>query len=228
MDRNLGARSASRADKTVKNAGFATQFGRKDPLPLLDNYPMYDINGNSIPDRIKKVLGPVPMYNGVVNPTTFYTVKVTNGVSSIDWVADNTYTKCIWNDISGSTEGKSIFDPCPVGWKIPGKGVWENFKGTGSLNAVENSFSGTTNGWDLYMGENGASETAFYPAAGWRNLATGAINYTTYSEYWSSDATTTSIHTGHNLYMTSSFTYTSGIPSSNYKSYGMAIRCIQE
>ena len=227
MDRNLGARSASRADKLVKNAGLGAQFGRKDPIPLVENYPMYDIRGNSIAECIKKVVGPVHIYDAVINPTTFYAVPVT-GSSSVEWVANNNYYNCIWNDISGSTEGKSFFDPCPVGWKIPSMNVWENFKGDTKLNAVEGSWSGSTNGWELYLGENGSSETTFYPATGWRNLTDGNMNATNYTEYWSSDPTTTSKHTAHNLYLSTGITYTSGIPSSNYKSYGMAIRCIQE
>ena len=227
MDRNLGAHTASRSDGLVKNAGFATQFGRKDIIPLNGSYPMYDINGNSISECIKIVRGPVPMYAGVVNPTTFYTVQV-NGTSATDWISNNAYTKCIWNDLSGRTEGKSIFDPCPAGWKIPTKNVWDNFKGDSGLNAVANSWNGTTKGWDLYLGENGKSETAFYPAAGWRDLSTGKINYTNYTEYWSSDPSASSIHTAHNLYMQSTINYVNGIPSTNYRSYGMAIRCIQE
>ena len=227
MDRNLGAHTASRSDGLVKNAGFATQFGRKDIIPLNGSYPMYDINGNSISECIKIVRGPVPMYAGVVNPTTFYTVQV-NGTSATDWISNNAYTKCIWNDLSGRTEGKSIFDPCPAGWKIPTKNVWDNFKGDSGLNAVANSWNGTTKGWDLYLGENGNSETAFYPAAGWRDLSTGKMNYTNYTEYWSSDPSASSIHTAHNLYMQSTINYVNGIPSTNYRSYGMAIRCIQE
>lgn len=123
---------------------------------------------------------------------------------------------------------KSMFDPCPVDWCLPPKNIWQNFAGDGHINAVSGSWSGTTNGWDLYIGDTGSSDTAFYPAAGWRNLSNGVFGFNEATEYWSAEAY--SGESGHNLYLRnlydSSGTY--GIPSANYKSYGMSIRCITD
>ena len=229
MDRNLGARSARREDGLANNAGFSTQFGRKDPMPMAPSYKMYDISGAPIPDCMNAVLGPVPMYQGVMRPTTFYKTG-TSGVPNGDWVKDNGYIGSLWNDIGGKAGGKSFFDPCPVGWKLPSRDTWQVFAGNGRINAVEGSWSGVTNGWDLYIGEAGSVDTAFYPSAGWRNLATGLLGFTNASEYWSSDSSPKLVTRGVNLYLRELIDdpQTFGIPSDNYRSYGFSIRCIQE
>lgn len=227
MDRNLGARSAERSAGLAENAGFATQFGRKDVLPMSGSYQMYDINGAEIADCIKKVVGPVDMYQGVMNPTTFYMTMGTISSPHGDWIRNNAYGSTGWNNIGGVMGQKSIFDPCPPGWTLPKKGTWQNFAGDGQINAVPDSWSGVTNGWDLYIGEGPSSGTAFYPAAGWRNLSSGTLGFQQASEYWSSEPSS-NVVSGQNLYLRNSLYDSYGIPSANYRSYGMSIRCIQE
>lgn len=226
MDRNLGARSASREDGLVNNAGFSTQFGRKDALPMSSAYKMYDIEGNDLGDCIVKEVGPVPMYKGVMYPTTFYKMAGTDVSQMGDWVKDNAYEATMWNDISGGADPKSIFDPCPTGWRLPSGQVWQNFKIGGKINAVPDSWDGVTDGWDLYIGEAGYSETAFFPSAGWRGLNSGNIEFQNASEYWSYESK--NVKTGVNLYMREMLDANFAIPSYNFKSYGMSIRCIRE
>lgn len=226
MDRNLGARSALRADGLAANAGFGTQFGRKDVLPMQNSYPMYDIAGNSLGNCIKKEKGPVPMYKGVMNPLTFYYTTNTSGSAHGDWATTNPYYANVWNDIEGRKEGKSVFDPCPPGWELPTRNVWQNFVLSKKINAIPDSWQGVTNGWDLYVGGASSRETAFYPAAGWRDLSSGNIDFVKASEYWTSESYSNS--RGRNLYMRELIDSYFEIPSNNYRSYGMSIRCIQE
>ena len=226
MDRNLGARSASREDGLVNNAGFATQFGRKDVLPMSNACRMCDIDGNDLGNCIVREVGPVPMYKGVMFPTTFYMTTGSAASPLGDWVKDNVYAFMMWNDISGGADSKSIFDPCPTGWRLPTSQTWQNFSSGGKINAVPDSWDGITDGWDLYIGEKGYLETAFYPSAGWRGLNSGNIEFTNASEYWSSDVK--NAKNGVNMYLRDLIGSNFAIPSHNYKSYGMSIRCIRE
>jgi hypothetical protein len=125
MDRCLGSNSPS------QRPPIAYQFGRKDPFYMK-------------PDNTKQYTYPQGYYTDaetVQNPTTaIYTTYVdpagsywyANTVSEwkegqryrdsrIEWNYD---TRIEWNDVHtiyNYTEGvtKSLFDPCPPGWKVP-------------------------------------------------------------------------------------------------------------
>lgn len=136
MDRNIGARYVSR----VYSEGdiFYYQFGRKDPIPVEGYYANYcDVyiyssssmysNGNT---GIAK-----GMLTSVKNPTTIWVNVFSNGSPS--WNEDDASfdEDATWND-SGARHDlytskysvqKSIFDPSPLGWKIPVSAVWSNF-----------------------------------------------------------------------------------------------------
>lgn len=126
MDRNLGA---TKAIATTTNAGSDKdetygcyyQFGRKDPMPHDVHY--YKIDGtenetwNTSDNNLNnyKVQGPVAISKAVEQPLPYYTSK------EGEWVKDNSYKECFWNDINGINEGttKTFFDPCPDGWRLP-------------------------------------------------------------------------------------------------------------
>lgn len=144
MDRNLGALSASPADGFATH-GLIYQWGRKDPFPApaseteLDesyNYvdgkdgeaAIYDISGNRLPaiSTYADFHGTVAL--SVANPMTFYamTYKYTGEVDEYgeeirlndplngDWAEDS--DDDFWG---GETGKKTMYDPCPPGWKVP-------------------------------------------------------------------------------------------------------------
>lgn len=99
MDRNLGALNI----QTSAVAELMYQWGRKDPF--LDNY-------------YTQVLAPVDaLMASIMNPTVFYKVKTGN-----TWYGDIGQVEYLWQD-----NVKTIFDPCPYGWRIPPKGSWSSF-----------------------------------------------------------------------------------------------------
>lgn len=99
MDRNLGALNI----QTSAVAELMYQWGRKDPF--LDNY-------------YTQVLAPVDaLMASIMNPTVFYNVKTGN-----TWYGDIGQVEYLWQD-----NVKTIFDPCPYGWRIPPKGSWSSF-----------------------------------------------------------------------------------------------------
>ena len=246
MDRNLGARSARREDGLMMNAGFGYQFGRKDPFPMVINYTIYNSKGESILfDKnaasavrpMRAVAGPAYVYQSIWNPVTFYTDSDAGDEKYDDWTHNADIYMYSWNDIDGKTSGKSFFDPCPPGWKIPEASTWGDF--SLKRNIEESWDRGPTRGWDMYMGNIGSSETVFFPIAGWRNLSNGYIGYNQsaatsnyiFTRLWMSNG-------GDNLRGTFFYTgrgnkdanYAPFVTSSstNYRSYGYSIRCIQE
>lgn len=246
MDRNLGARSALRSAGLINNAGFGTQFGRKDPFPMVRNYPFYDSEGKSITfngtdkgDPIGKKNGPAWMYQSVWNPVIFYID--TGAPNYSDWLKNEDVYTYIWSDIDGKKSGKSFFDPCPPGWKLPEKGTWDGFAVS---DLVEDSWhDGATFGWDLHMGPTHDSETVFFPIAGWRGLSNGTIGYnessadmvTTnyiFTRIWTSmpcnnKTSAYFINLGKNNRDTN-FAPIVTANSTNYRAYANSVRCIQE
>ena len=108
MDRNLGATSLSRYDAEVQ--GLLYQWGRKDPFLGASSFERYssDIvqakSTNVFPAPTKWNKETVDVEFTISNPTTF----VTND--------DNNNSL---HDEIGWQEPKTIYDPCPQGWRVP-------------------------------------------------------------------------------------------------------------
>ena len=211
---------------------------------MVVNYQIYNSKGESIVfgssskvKPIRAVAGPAYVYQSVWNPVTFYTDSNAGDEKYDDWTHNEDIYMYSWNDIDGKKSGKSFFDPCPPGWKIPEKGTWDNF--TLETNIEESWNSGPTIGWDMYMGTIGSSETVFVPIAGWRNLSSGEIGYNQsastsnymFTRLWvSKGGSNTSGYFMNVGRYSSDKDYAPNISpnSSNYRSYGNNVRCIQE
>lgn len=198
MDRNLGATSATAIDGN-KTHGLYYQYGRKDPFT--GDIERYNINGTSIGKTDIKS-GAVSFAKAVQNPATFNTI---NG----DWVSPNNYTGKNWNDIVEST-GKTFFDPCPEGWRLPTKDEFS-------------SFSADSFVWDS-TNSGRTFNTNWFPASGYRYCVDGSMNGVgSYGYCWS--ASPHSSGNGYYLYFNSSSVNPSGNGS---RAYGCSVRCVQE
>lgn len=227
MDRNLGAMSASPSDG-YKTYGMYYQFGRKDPFPYYHstNAPyLYDIDGTA-KSNIENQNGTdcITHQNGsaenlalaVKNPTTFYYP------GSKDWVDNNTYKSNLWNNPSWNESDKSLFDPCPAGWKLPEIGTWDIFVKDKDVNASGNWASG----WNFIINNDG-TETAWYPATGNRRTTSGAMyNVSSYGDYWSSS--TENCGDGHGRSLLLGPDYVFRAYNNDFRGYGFAVRCIRE
>ena len=196
MDRNLGATSATDGNKTH---GLYYQYGRKDPFT--GDIERYNINGTSIGKTDIKG-GAVSFAKAVQNPATFNTIIG-------DWVSPNNYTDKNWNDIVEST-GKTFFDPCPEGWRLPTKDEFS-------------SFSADSFVWDS-TNSGRKFNTNWFPASGCRSLGDGSMRYVgSNGYYWS--ASPYSESNGYYLYFSSSNVYPSNY---NIRANGFSVRCVQE
>ena len=103
MDRNLGAIVATATGSVAELAsnGLYYQWGRKDPL--------FSTNIKSYPSSaLSTVTGTVSTDGSIKNPTVFYYNE------GADW--NSTTSNNLW-DSFGS---KTIYDPCPAGYRVPG------------------------------------------------------------------------------------------------------------
>jgi uncharacterized protein (TIGR02145 family) len=246
MDRNFGAASADREQGVDSTRGLYYQFGRKDPFPA-PFVKLYNVSGTAVTaftaianDCIVRVTGATSIKAAVQYPYNFYVPE------SGDWLQNNPYYTRLWNSPEWYTSvpkaGKSLFDPCPPGWRLPVNGTWNTFAlaGTNTPNAANNSAvnpdatsdyyyhqsSGNEQktGWEFYMSAS-SGETAFYPAPGYRDISSSALTLNRFvGYYWS--ASQNNRANAFCLYF-----YSSGaIPQhgNNSRSYGYPVRCVQE
>jgi len=215
---NLGAinqGTSGYAQETVaKNAyGLFYQWGRKDPF--LHVKPA-TAGGGSVA-------------NAIANPTTFYT-------SSSDWTAKN---DALWGNpgssstfttisiIHGSSSSsrsynkdrgsKSMFDPCPAGWRVPPQYLW--------MNAV--TAASQAAGSPVYLTLNNTSNRqAKYIAAGYLYCSDGSLYAPDANGYyWSSSPYSSGDSSAGSLLFYAGSVY----PLSNsYRGHGFSVRCVQE
>ena len=219
MDRNLGATSATPGD--VGALGLLYQWGRKDPF-LGSSSISYSTEAESTitwPSAVSSDSSKGTIAYATANPTTFIKYNSNNG----DWYytgsssTDNTR----WTT---SETSKSIYDPCPAGWRVPdggANGVWSKAKGSSSW--FGNSYNSTNKGMN-FSGKLGFASTIWYPASGYRNdLDGGQFGVGYYGRYWSASPNSCRAYYL-NFYNDGFFD-----PSYNdLRASGYSVRCLQD
>ncbi|RRD90855.1 fimbrillin family protein [Bacteroides heparinolyticus] len=159
------------------------QWGRKDPfvgaLAGNINKTWYDANGNVKTNQLPPIssfsTGNACITSGITLPNTFCTNGgyMDNKYANL-WSANNTvYTG---ND---NPVVKTIYDPCPVGYKMPPSNAFTGFTTTGNSTSTQSQFNvqGTwSNGWNFHCGPNHTGDTVFFPASGGR-IYSSAVPY---------------------------------------------------
>jgi hypothetical protein len=221
MDRNLGATSATPGD--VGALGLLYQWGRKDPF--LGSSSISDdvtasatINDHEIVDSDSKT-GTISY--SIANPTKLIYGNSKNN----DWyyTGSSSTDKTRWTT---STSKKSIYDPCPAGWRVPdgGGGVWG--KALNSNSDFTYIFATAAKGYN-FTRKFGSETQIWYPAAGYRGSFYNASPYGAGSIgcYWSATTATSNARLAYYLYFGESSISLTG---SNARSFAKSVRCIQE
>ena len=204
MDRNLGATSATPGD--VGAFGLLYQWGRKDPF--MGTCAKSGTTLAASTGSWSTVSSPSSMDYSEENPTTFIKSNWTGGsVPGNGWHT--------------SELAKGLYDPCPVGYRVPDGG--EN--GFWATANVKSSGDSSNRGmyWTLADGET----TAWYPAVGCRNNDSGALSYVGEHGYcWSASPYPSSSSLAYNL----SFNYLGNVnPANNLnRANGYSVRCVRE
>lgn len=121
--------------------GFLYEWGRKDPFPSTkyNNYDPYDY----YPARMtchSLVNSSQSVSYTIENPTTY--------IYNTAWVTDADYMTNLWSD----TE-KTIYDPCPAGWRTPTSTQMSSFHSSVGLGTLPSTgFIGNCSGGDFGYG----------------------------------------------------------------------------
>ncbi|MGP1537716.1 MAG: fimbrillin family protein, partial [Bacteroides heparinolyticus] len=210
---------------TITELGNNTyyQWGRKDPfVGVLENpdgnivnKTWYDASGathtNERPPTGNFSYEDACITSGITRPNTFCTNSYMDNRYYNLWSANNNTTAA--NDHSVV---KTIYDPCPAGYKMPPGNVYTGF----SLSDVQVPWN---KGWNFYCNSN-KSETVFFPVSGGRGYDS-AVPYDVeiYAYYW----TVAPYYTRHGRHMYFSQSYVT--PLFHYfRSYGFEVRASQE
>ena len=167
MDRNLGATSTTPGD--VGALGLLYQWGRKDPFLGPSSISSWSMAKSTISwQSVESVShnGEYAVINGTIefataNPTTF----IDNNMINYDWyyTGDNSHDDTLW---SGLNKTKSVYDPCPYGWRVPdggADGVWAKALGSPSSFTDIFLYNNTNNGIN-FCGKFGDDTIIWYPS----------------------------------------------------------------
>lgn len=216
-----------------KKEGISTfyQFGRKDALPGTDTF--YPTNSYSFDNTAGgRSLGyaiqhPENMFNSVNKD--FNKFDWCNATYYNLWSADNTTTG--FND---NAVIKTVYDPCPVGFKMPASNAFTGFTSDGqnqstaaNINAKETNVS-----WDKFSAAYGhnfytnssKNATIFFPISRFRSYSIGLLNFGYYGYYRSAVPSNSSYSCI--LYFGGNYVVPQG--NSGYRSDGCAARPVSE
>ncbi len=172
LDRNLGATAATctGANDALATYGLYYQWGRKDPSMGPPTYNYKPINLNTAPyydfSSDEKTAAEVTQFaeptlrNGVENP--MYLILPTT--QPLSYIFNWTYQRYdfLWgyDDITGMTS-KTIYDPCPYGYRVPSSELGALFS-MGSGSAGTYGYTRTIDGTQF-----------FFPYAGFKGVDVG-------------------------------------------------------
>ena len=201
------------------------QFGRKDAFP---GVALSDLAVNS---HFTEDAGDnMSIMNGILNPDKFYiwgsNWKNNYGYYNL-WSVDNTTTA--YND---NPVVKTVYDPCPAGFKMPASNAFTGFTTTGQNSSTQSELNvdGTSDGqtYQNNFGHNfwtSSSKTATinFPASGYRGSSDGSLYNVGYGYYWSA----VPYYSNFGCYM---FFYSSYVIPlfDNIRSHGYSVRPVSE
>ena len=212
-----------------KGATTLYQFGRKDAFP---GVATSDLKAGSITENAGDNM---TIVNNIQNPDKFYiygsSLWTNYGYYNL-WSADNTVTGG-YNVGNDNPVVKTVYDPCPVGFKMPANNAFTGFTTTGqnSTSQSEMNVDGTDDWqqWTNNFGHNfwtNSSKTATinFPAPGLRGNADGSLyGVGSGGYYWSAVPNGTS--NGCSLLFGAGYV---GPLGNSARTYGFAVRAVSE
>lgn len=213
MTDNLGATDVYSSD--FGRPGLLYQWGRKDPF--VGYASVCYKNGNvrakttiTWPQSVSSNSSTGTIEYATANPTTFITCNSNNN----DWCYTTIYNR--W-----SRDLKSIYDPCPIGWRVPNggdNGVWKTAIGKSSV-AVDYDYSSSNDFVQIDGKAYYASGYIDY-MTGYLNIGSGFLNKPI--RYWSACDNGSCLMYEPNEIGYRGVVYPSAV---TYPSYGFPIRC---
>ena len=237
LDRNLGALSATPGE--VEALGLMYQWGRKDPFLGSASVSERKQTGSTLKvEHANSEVSDWPTIAtnaergtiawAIANPTTFigFTYDLAAASNTYDWIytEDLTSDKTRWNP-----DTKTIYDPCPAGWRVPHKNFTCDAVDAVSLGYYDSAAAlDETNHGLNWGGIFGSDENIWYPFSGDRGQDNGNLSQVaTEGCYW-----TASFHdTKPQAYAIQNYKYYSDGSFSRTRkdcSKAYAVRCMKE
>jgi hypothetical protein len=252
MDRNLGATRNDYDASDTGVCGLLYQWGRKDPFPGI---PSWDTESYTNPDiayygdATTLSATPLTLDNSgiayaIAHPDEFLAIRT--GWMDAATSADSINSLYLWN--SASSGGKTIYDPCPAGWRVPAYSETVNipsndnyspwryfdyveYPSESSFTNWENSsyggskfYDGTTfRGWNFTHD----GKSTYYPVTGYRAQTYGTLHENSEGEgfCWSASPSIGQSRSAYYLYLYADFVLPSNI---GFRSCGYPVRCVKE
>lgn len=140
------------------------QWGRPTPMLLPS---AWNSTTDHTPGSITKASRASDLATGLANPSTFYY----NSSSPYNWFGTKSYynlwdAACTGTGNSDNDTVKTVYDPCPVGWKVPNGNTFTGLSKISEANGIMKMrrYSGDTVG-------------VGFPMSGYRNSSDGSLNY---------------------------------------------------
>ena len=216
LDRNLGALAAEAGNPL--NIGFYYQFGRKDPFrgAAAINSNVYMATTGTWPE-VTATVPAAPEAYAIANPQQL----VARNKDPRDWFATDTAKQnhALWNN-----GGKTMYDPCPLGYKVPGSYAWNNGQAAGSSFFTSSNFIfDSTTYCATYT--DGAT-VVVYPIAGCTSGAGALTNVGVKGYYRATDNVETPKY-GDVFELTLAGSVINPVQG-NYRGSGYSVRCVKE
>ena len=190
MSRNLGALEDASATSGPEAYGLLYQWGRKDPFPCVS---ATNLNG-----------GTMTIAQSIANPTAF-----ANNAGT--WMS--TVDATVWGDKAT----KTIYDPCPVGYKVP---MREDVTALFSTDDLSSS-----KGWQYASGHSFAvgSPQVWFPYCGYLDASGNYTGAGSSAKIWNSHMDSANDQ-GYGIFLSGE----TSTRSSQKAAQGGTVRCISE
>lgn len=205
------------------------QWGRKDPFmyhtdgSTTDRLYYEDTNYTLITDE-----APVSIATAIRRPFMFYVNNPTTGTGN--WTT-NDYGN-LWsmnNKLFTNNDDivvKTIYDPSPVGFKMPASNAFSGFSKNGAYATATdiNAIGPFDVGWNFII--KSPSTTSYYPAT---NAITTSLTVSPSlgsGSYWTAGPYSAAKQNGYSLNFSSFYTYP--ISPNFYRAYGLAVRPVMD
>ena len=216
MDRNLGALSAAKGNDLT--LGLLYQFGRKDPFrgSAKKDANTYIQTTGTWPTAVNQFPGSAEAY-AIANPMQL----ISRQNSTLDdWFSADAAGQ---NHALWSSSGKTMYDPCPRGYRVPEKYAWNVGHTAGAAFFTSGNF--TYDSSNLCRTYSDGNITVVYPIAGCLSGSSGELtNVGTTGYYRTANKATEEAHAEILEIGASSINTSKG----NYRSSAYSVRCVKE
>lgn len=193
------------------------QWGRHVPMLCGKDALSQEVESNWGTREVKELEKADSIGMGIRNPSVFFA----GNMAPHNWFGEKSYYN-LWDagcQNTGNSDNrviKTVYDPCPAGYRMPGGNTFTGFSKTAAVGDFEN-------GW-LFRKDGSDTEGVFFPASGCRYYSDGAVYGAGERGYvWLSSSSSQS----NAYYMYFYSTYVSS-QYSYYRSYAHSVRPVRD